>query len=185
MAFDGVDLESLRLSQDFDSLIGIKKALLSIPLRKPHKHEFFRTHPEWSFPAAVLKMQGDRKDDLFVVMPAIVTAIPDDAVPTMFVATITRQDVFMLWPVRLPSADGRQDEWSRTALKAAAMAQTTWIRMAPKMALGAYEVFEAVGSFPEPTWPEQAWTNILQTALKDHVIEDLDHPALRRLRGEI
>ena len=65
------------------------------------------------------------------------------------------------------------------------MARTHWIRMAAKMSLGAYEVFTAVGTFPEPTWPELAWKDILQIAFRDHVIEDTTHPAVRRLRGEI
>jgi hypothetical protein len=185
MSFDTVDLESLRLSQNFGDLAGVKKALLTIPLRKPHKHEFFRTHPTWSFPAPCLKMQGDRKDELFLVRADIVPALPDDVTPIMFTATMTRQDTFLLWPLRLPSPDGRQDEWSRTALEASVMAKDHWIRLAAKMSLGAYEVFEAVGTFPEPVWPDLTWEEILRRAFRDHVIEDLDHPALRRLRGEL
>jgi hypothetical protein len=130
-------------------------------------------------------MQGDRKDDLFVVMSHIVPVLPDEVTPMMFTGTITRQDTFILWPVRLPGPDGRQDEWSRTALEAAGIARDRWIRMAAKQALGAYEVFEPVGNFPDPKWPDLEWTAILQIAFKDHVIEDVDHPALRRLRGEV
>jgi hypothetical protein len=130
-------------------------------------------------------MQGDRKDDLFLVTASVVPAVPDEVVPMMFTATITRQETFLLWPVRLPGPDGRHDEWSRTALEAATMARTQWIRMVAKQNLGAYEVYEPLGVFPEPTWPDLEWNAILQIAFRDHVIEDADHPALRRLRGEI
>jgi hypothetical protein len=102
-----------------------------------------------------------------------------------FVATITRQDTFLLFPVRLPAADGRQDDWSRSAMEAVARARTHWIRMAAKRSLNAYELFEAVGTFPDPVWPELAWTEILQLAFRDHVIQDFDHPILRQLRGEV
>ena len=187
MNLDDLDLESFRLSQNFGAAVGIKKALLSVPLRKPHRHEFFRTHPdpEWTFPAPVFKTQGDRRDDLYIVAPDLVSELADDITPMMFFATITRQDTFLLWPVRLPGPDGRHDEWSRTALEAATMARTRWIRMVAKQSLGAYEVFEPVGTFPEPVWPDLTWKALLQLAFRDHLIEDRDHPALQRLRGEV
>jgi hypothetical protein len=185
MSFDAIDLESLRLSQNFGDLAGVKKALLTIPLRKPHKHEFFRTRPTWSFDAPCLKMRGDKKDELFLVSAEILPALPDDVTPIQFTATMTRQDVFLLWPLRLPGRDGRQDQWSQSAFEAATMAGDKWIRMAAKMSLGAYEIFEAVGAFPEPIWPALEWTEILKRAFRDHIIEKLDHPALRELRGEL
>ena len=185
MTFEQLNLEQFRLPQNFDTLVSVKKALLSVPLRKPNRFEFFRTHPDWSFPAPVLKMPGDKKDDLFIIAAPLVPLLGDNITPMMFVATITRQDVFTLWPLRLPGADGRVDEWSRTAMEAATMAKTGWIRMAAKQSLGSYEVFEPAGEFPDPVWPDLEWHAILQIAFKDHVVEDIDHPALRRLRGEL
>ena len=90
---DSLDLDSLRLSQDFGHLTGVKKILLACPLRKPRKHEWVKTHPDWSFPAAVLKLQGERKDDLYLLHQSMTPAVPFDCIPTMFVPTITRQEV--------------------------------------------------------------------------------------------
>src|SRR5215510_6980570 len=42
---DGFDLESLRLSQDFASVIGVQKLLTTIPVRKPQAQEFIQVHP--------------------------------------------------------------------------------------------------------------------------------------------
>jgi hypothetical protein len=53
------------------------------------------------------------------------------------------------------------------------------------MSLGAYEVFEATGELPEPQWPELPFSQILQIAFKDKYIDSLDHPVLRKLRGEV
>jgi hypothetical protein len=185
MPIDELDLNSLRLSQEFDTMTGVKKALLSVPLRKTNRHEWIRTHAEWSFDAFVLKMRGERKDDIYVVAAKIVPLVPDDVTPMRFVATITRQGVFVLWPIRLPGTEGRQDEWSRTAMEAAQMAQTGWIRMSANMHLGSYEVFQPVADFPEPEWPDLSWDAILKLAFKNNVIDSVDHPALRQLRGEV
>ena len=53
------------------------------------------------------------------------------------------------------------------------------------MNLGAYEVFQSSGSLSEPEWPDIDFTKILETAFKGRYITDLEHPALRRLRGEV
>jgi hypothetical protein len=185
MPIDELDLDSLRLSQNFDAVVGVKKALLSVPLRKPNKHEWFRVHAEWSFDAFVLKMRGDRKDEVYVVAAHIVALVPDEVTPMRFVATVTRQGVFMLWPVRLPGQDGRHDEWSRTAMESAAMARSGWIRMAANIHLGSYEVFQPVADFPEAEWPDMPWDAILKLAFKNSIIDNVDHPALRQLRGEV
>ena len=39
------------------------------------------------------------------------------------------------------------------------MAMKTWIKVVANMALGAYEVFEATGSLPEPEWPDIKFKN--------------------------
>jgi len=183
VSFDDLDLEQLRLSQNYTDLIAVKKTLLAVPIRKPGKYDFVRTHPEWNFPAPVLKMPGDKRDELYIVTASLVRELADDIIPMTLFATITRQDAFTLWPVRLPSND-RIDEWSRTALAAAMMAQTRWIRVVAKMGVGAYETVEALANLGDPTWPQQPWKELLQLAFKDRVIEDRNHPALRRLRGE-
>jgi len=98
--------------------------------------------------------------------------------------TINRQGVLTLWPVRLPSEDGRHDEWNRSALEAAEMAQKRWIRVAANMGLGAYEVYEAVGNLPEPEWPNVGFQEVLRIGFKDRYIADLNHPVICRLQGE-
>ena len=42
---DPFDPASLRLTSDFSASIGVKKALLSVPVRKPDKSWFVRVHP--------------------------------------------------------------------------------------------------------------------------------------------
>jgi hypothetical protein len=111
--------------------------------------------------------------------------LPGEIIAKVLFTTITRQGVLTLWPVRLPGEDGRHDEWNRSALEAAEMAQERWIRVVANMSLGANEVYEAVGSLPEPEWPEVGFQEILRIAFKDHFINSLDHPVVRRLRGDL
>ena len=57
--------------------------------------------------------------------------------------------------------------------------------MAANMSLGAYDVFEASGKLPEPEWPDMPFRKILEVAFKGRYIESIEHPALRRLQGEL
>ena len=58
---DPFDLNSLRLSQDFASAVGVKKLIMTVPVRKPSKEWFIRTHPDpdYRLPTAVLELKED------------------------------------------------------------------------------------------------------------------------------
>ena len=101
---------------------------------------------------------------------------------TLFTA-VNRQGVVFLWPVRLPSADGKEMVWHSSAREAAAEAVTTWTRVTANMALGAYEVAIAETVTTEPQWPDSSFQDLLRIAFKGRLITDLDHPVVKRLRG--
>jgi hypothetical protein len=178
------DPSRLRLSQNFSESVGVKKALLTVPVRKPGRQDFVRTHPDSSFrlETAVIELKEDR--ETYLIDPELWHELPGEIVPKVLFTTINRQGVLSLWPVRLPREDGRHDEWNRSALEAADLAQGKWLRVAANMSLGAYEVYEAVSKLPEPDWPEVIFSEILKIAFRERFITDLSHPVVRRLRGE-
>jgi hypothetical protein len=178
------DLSALRLSQDFAATVGVKKALLTVPVRKPAKEWFVRTSPALRIETAVLELKEDR--ETYLVTPALWSELASESTfgPRALFAAMNRQNVLFVWPVRLPGPDGKLDDWNRSALEAATMAETQWVRVASNMALGAYEVFTATADWPEPSWPDLSLAEILRVAFKGRVIDSLDHPTLKRLRGE-
>ena len=101
---------------------------------------------------------------------------------TLFTA-INRQGTLFFWPVRLPSADGKDLEWWRSAREAADIAMDRWVRVKANMNLGAYEIFEAASTMVEPQWPETGYWDLLKIAFRDRLIDRIDHPVLKRLRG--
>ncbi len=184
---DPFDPESLRLSQSFSAVVGVKKAILSVPVRKPERSWFVRVHPDekYRLQTAVIELKEDR--ETYLVAPALWPELATEATfsPRALFTAANRQGVVFIWPVRLPGPDGRIDEWSRTALEAAEMATTNWVRVSANMSLGAYEVFHATGQLSDPDWPSLSFQELLRIAFKDRYISDLDHPVLRRLRGEV
>jgi len=96
---------------------------------------------------------------------------------------INRQGVLFLWPVRLPAADGRINEWHRSAADAAELAMRRWLRCRANMSLRAYEMFEAASTIPDPEWPKLPFQELLRIGFRDRLIDRLDHPVIKRLRG--
>jgi hypothetical protein len=178
------DLEALRLSQDFGATLGVKKALLTIPIKKPAREWFIRTNPSLRIETCVVELKEDK--ETYLVAPALWPELASESTfgRRALYAAMTRQSVLFVWPIRLPGPDGKIDEWNRSALEAAAMAETQWVRVASNMPLGAYDVCTASAVWPEPDWPDLLLNEILRIAFKNRVIDSLEHPTLKRLRGE-
>lgn len=65
----GLDISALRLPQNFGSMIGVKKVLTTVPVRKPTRQEFVRVHhaESWQLQTAVLEVKEDREH--FLIAP--------------------------------------------------------------------------------------------------------------------
>jgi hypothetical protein len=186
-AHDPFDPARLRLSQDFASTVGVKKALLTVPVRKPAKEWFVQVHPNEAYriETAVLELKEDR--ETYLVDPTLWGDLATESTfgPRALFTAMNRQGVLCVWPVRLPGPDGKIDDWNRSALEAATMATGRWVRVAANMNLGAYDVYESTADLPGPAWPETPFGDLLRVAFKDRFIDTLDHPVLRKLRGEV
>jgi hypothetical protein len=181
---DPFDPEALRLDQAFTETTGVRKLLRRVPVRRPHSHDFVRVHPDKAYrvPVALVDFR-DERDAVYLACPHVAREMPGEFVMSTLYTTITRQGVVLLWPVRLPLADGRYNEWHRSAAEAAELAMTRWVRVKSNLGLGCYEMFEAAGTIPEPEWPEETFGGLLKIAFSDRLIDSLDHPVIRRLRG--
>lgn len=179
------NLDNLRLSQDFETIAGVKRLITSIPVRKPNRQEFARVHPDDSFhiETAVIELKEDR--ETFLIAPELWSELPGEITPKLLLTCLNRQGVLFLWPIRLPNSEGRLDNWNRSAMEAAEHAKNDWVRVVANMSLGAYDVYQATGDIPEPEWPDLDFNNILEIAFKDQFISSMDHPAIRKLRGAI
>jgi len=178
-------LEDIRLSQDFVSLGPTKKVLSSVPARKPGRHTFFRVHPHpaYRLETQMLFLREDR-EELYLLAPQLHSILAEELKPALLVTAITRQKNVFVWPIKLPGDEGRRNEWTASALKAAETAKTSWVRMSANMELGAYDVVVAQGELAEPEWPSESFHDLVLLAFKDRYISTRDHPTVKRLLGE-
>jgi hypothetical protein len=185
---DPFDPAALRISSDFNATVGLKKAVLSIPARKPDKSWWVRAHPgeDYRVQTAVIELRGERSGETYLVAPQLRAHLAAEPTfrPKLLVAAVTTQGTPFLWEAALPRND-REDNWSKTGLEAVRLATEGWVRVAANMAAGGYDCWQATGDLPDPQWPDLSFREWLRLAFKDRYIDTLDHSVLRRLRGEV
>src|SRR5689334_12249786 len=77
------------------------------------------------------------------------------------------------------SAHGHQSaRRHRSAAEAAVRAMKCWLRVKADMALGAYAMFEASSTIPEPIWPTATLKELLKIAFRDRPVDGLGHPVI-------
>ena len=177
---------NLRLSQSFVETAGVKKLLTTVPVRKPSPQDFVRVHPDpayrENFPIIELK---DEREEYIVVADLVPALVGEFVTKTLFTAT-NRQSTVFFWPVRLPSPDdGKNLDWWRSSREAAESAMKSWIRVRANMNLGAYDIFQAASVISDPEWPQLGFWELIKIAFRDHLVDRIDHPVIKRLRGQV
>jgi hypothetical protein len=100
---------ALRLDPSYAETIGVRKQLITVPVRKPNGHEFVRVHPDLDYrlsPAAIIELKEER--EVYLLTPAIANALADEFRPAILYLTTNRQKVLFLWPVKLPGLGGKE-----------------------------------------------------------------------------
>jgi hypothetical protein len=176
--------EALRIDQSVLNTGAAKKLLTTVPVRKPNKQDFVRVNPDPAYRLTVGLIELKDNRETFLVLPAVSQELSESEffLATLYL-TINRQKVLSVWPVKLPAADGRVNEWHASAAAAAERAMRNWIRLAANMSLGAYEISEAIADYGQPEWPNLAFKEILKIAFKSRLIESSDHAVIQQLRG--
>jgi hypothetical protein len=176
------DFEALRLPQDYQTLANVNQLIVNIPIRKPNRHEFFRTHPTLVYESLFFVDANDK--ELYLIDAPIREELRPELVAKVLYPYVNRHGELKLWSIRLPNAEGKLDGYNRTALAAALEAKSKWIRIKTVEGIGSYVVEQALLQ-TEPKWPPivdeaDAMVKILKLALKDNIIKSLDHPVLKK-----
>jgi hypothetical protein len=179
---DPFDPVNLRLEPNFETM-GVKRELVTLPVRKTGKQEFVRVHPgeEYRLETALLELKEER--ELYLVLRAMWAELAEEINCYRLHLAMSRAGTPFLWPVRLPGPNGKRNPWHDSAEKAAVLGMRQWIRLVPNQAAGLYDVYTASASLPEPEWPELSMHELLKLAFGERFITSIDHPVVKRLRG--
>ncbi len=164
----------------------VVRKIMSVPVRKPNKHEYFRVHPDPAFQighVATIDLKIER--ETYLILPGVAEAIPEETSPKALRLGINRQGSVFIWPIALPGNDGRELAWHKSAREAAELAEKRWVRLVPDMHAGAYTVMESQSTIADPRWPELSMEEALEKGFgKERIVDSLDHPLIRQLLGQ-
>jgi hypothetical protein len=175
-----VSIDRFRVDQSF-ALDGAEVRQALIPVTKPHKDWFFRSHTTWLFPAYVL----DFEQANYLVEPSLAIEVEGNAKLRILVPCITREGEVFIWPLGHIRATGQTDSWTLSANRVHQASRANWVRMCSHQPSGAYKLVVSKAGWSEPAWPETTLEQIVGEAFSDRVISDVNHPILQKLRGEI
>lgn len=153
-----------------------------LPVRNPGKMEFVRVMPDPAYHACVCILADTRSDTIYVVDPELRADLEGD-VGTAEITVATNQDgEFFVWLAKLPPYEN--EPFGVTRMAALNQAKTTWTRLRVRADRKGYDAIPAAKSFPEPEWPAASFDELFQASFADRIIDSLDHPVVKRLRGE-
>ncbi len=181
---DPWNIDALRVSADDAT---VERVMLTVPVRKPRKQEFFRVHPadDYTLDSLVYEREDGIDREVYLIAPALRAELVDVCKHVRLFTCISKRGVLFLWPARLPDADGAGRPWHQSALEIAEMAKKSWVRMHGNRDLGAYEPFRARGDLGEPPWPDESLQALIRLAFKGRLIDSIHHDAIRELHGEL
>jgi hypothetical protein len=180
---DPFDPSRFRIRQDFAVTAAMKSVLMEVAVGKPGKQEFIRVHPSPDYRVDAAIVEYERI--VYLVLPELADSELRDHVTAVTLFTVQNtQGVTYLWPVKF-SKDGRPNSWNDSArdLAEKAMKETIQIKSNPGEKAQRYDAIVPIGTPPEPEWPNLPFRELLRMAFGAHVIDSLDHPIARRLRG--
>ena len=174
---------------DFDAMmapvalpkIDQQKSQLEIQIRNSFPNEYLRTNSDFEKPYWVL--EGKKDGPLHLVNPILVPQLEGDVKNITFVLCINRDGEQFIMPCKSPSYPN--EPYATTRLEGVEAARSKWIRIRLKNGEKGYVIIPATGNFPDPIWPAEPFKAILTRAFGGRYIMNLDHPVLKRLRGEI
>jgi len=176
---------SLRLSQNFGQNLGVKKVLTMVPVVKPSRDRFFRTHEssDWVYPAWFLENKATSES--FILSEEVASILSGLVRPVELYTAIDRQNNVFLIPVPLPGPNGVRNPWHESLLQAVIRAKFVWLRITANNGLGGYDIFEATAKLPEPIWPDLQMEDLLAIAFRGRIISDPDHPVVLEMLGGV
>ena len=185
---DPFNLESLRLNQDHVNA-QLKRELLTVPVRRPSPEWFIRTHPDEQYRIQTMLLQLKEDREIYLVAQGLwgELSVETTVSPYLLITTMCRpsKEIF-LWPIRMPGHDGKIDGWNRSAqIIATELALKGWVRVQSNKTLQSYtaDVAEASSHWGDPMWPDLSFQQLIKLAFRDRLIDTLEHPVIRRLRG--
>jgi hypothetical protein len=165
----------------------VNRPITTIPIRKPNKHEFVRTHRGEEYWRPVALIEYERM--LYVVHPSMIPHLDEgDIFYALLSLAISKSGQLFFWPLKI--SKGKSNMWNDSGLEIAKMGTDKWVKIRSRQEDGKgggyYEAEIPIASFGEPTWPDLTLKQLYDIAFKgDRIVDRVDHLVIQKLTGQI
>lgn len=159
-----------------------RKLQTVIPVRKPSKKQFVHAHPSAEFRAEGMPtIEDEATGEIYLLSASLDLPVDiENKVDLLNLATaITADGSIFLWHYK-----NSTNSWSQSARIAIREASKRWVRVIPDKSSNGYLLESPMVAPAEPVWPPMSFTDILETAFGSRFIESLNHPIIKKLRGD-
>jgi hypothetical protein len=165
----------------------VEKVLLTVPVRRPGRREFFRVHPDAKYvlDTVIFEREDGFDTETYMVAPELHPMLATELKLVRLHLCVERRGSAFLWPLKLPGGSDAGRSWRESALQVAEVAKAHWVRMVGNKAIGAYDLYKAGDDLGAPEWPDKAFNELCRLAFGKRYITSIDHDALKELRGEV
>ncbi len=183
-----IDLERVRAKADQLIDLGVATEYTVIPIRNPKPDEFYRcmADEEYSMDANILSLKTE--NEWYLIDPEILPEIQLESqlrVMTLYVCVTMNSTPFVTC-IPQPNELGQINSWHESGHRTMAEAKQFWVRRQADRSNGSYIITKAMNvKLPDPKWPTMTLSEIIERAFDKFYIDDINHPVLQRLRGEM
>jgi len=177
--------ERFQIAQDYTALVGGTKQITRVPVGRPDSQLWFHVNPDSAFTVDVALLDLRNERETYIVDPALAIEVPTEVVTKRLYQYVTRQGDVGIWAIKLPDPEGRIDSYNESAMLAVETARQRWIRLVSNQRVKCYESLVTNRNYGEPDFGSLSLRDLLAIAFRGKVIDSINHPVLRRLRGEV
>ena len=128
------------------------------------------------------------ENEWYLIDPEILTEIQLESqlrVMTLYVCVTMNSTPFVTC-IPQPDEMGKINSWHDSGHRTMEEAKQCWVRRQADKANGGYVITKAMNAkLPDPKWPTITLSEIIDRAFDNFYINDIQHPVLQRLRGEM
>ena len=184
-ALTAADILGMRLPDAETGAVSGKVLRAEVKVEKPHKDEFFRVNPDPAYMGAFGLLELPSFGETYLVsrgeaMDWLVETKENCFFKATICVAVTFHGVPYLWPLKV--GDNR---WHTSAREIAEMAKSKWVMLQSDRNAGYYLAREASDQSKVPTWPEESFADLILKGFRNRVITNMNHDAIKKLRGEL
>lgn len=178
------DLASLRKEQKLT--VKRKAVLVNVTVGRPADNVHFRAHPQHELDGATVLRDSDSGRAIYFVVPGMRThpkVAPRIRRVTLALICTWPGNVPIIWPVPIVEEGRREFKVWKSARAAYNLSREHWTQIVWNEEKSDYDVETTDGISSEPVWPEKTFEELLKIGFDGKIIDNEDHPYVRRLRG--